>query len=246
MHRDRWREIMNKYLSKAWFDILNKKLSLLWVLDSKENTMEERLWILEQIWSFGITPSSVLRRIMRYWNIKTWKNTNNLGLNNSKKSTSRKTEYKKWKIMIWWEKNIPYKLCTCCNWEISPQIIAHINSKSEITVHKKNCKILNSVNKDRLLSAYAIWYEENFISLKINFVFSNERWILKELNDIIYSMEITIEEVISKKPDFWDTRKIWFTLNIPEHDYLAIEKFIEKVKINLKEKLIDYNIKEIK
>jgi (p)ppGpp synthase/HD superfamily hydrolase len=34
------------------------------------------------------------------------------------------------------------------------EIVAHINHKGKITIHKRDCVILEGVNKERLLPAY--------------------------------------------------------------------------------------------
>jgi len=55
-HRERGKEIMNKYLEKSGLPIFDKDLLLLRVLDGRENTMEERYQLLEQVGNFSNTP----------------------------------------------------------------------------------------------------------------------------------------------------------------------------------------------
>ena len=64
-HRDRGREMMNKYLEKANLPFFDKDLALLRVIDGKELNMEERWQLLEQVGNFSITPASLLKRIMK-------------------------------------------------------------------------------------------------------------------------------------------------------------------------------------
>jgi len=58
-------------------------------------------------------------------------------------------------------------------------------------------------------------------------------------------MQISINEISSKKEDF-DKNILSFILEIPDYDYLVIERLIERVKISLGENLIDFNIKNLK
>jgi len=44
---------------------LDKDLVLLKVLDGKENSMEDRQRLLEQVGNFSITPSMLFRRILK-------------------------------------------------------------------------------------------------------------------------------------------------------------------------------------
>jgi hypothetical protein len=49
LHRDRGKDIMNKYLEKLGLGVFDKDLTLLKVIDGKENSTEERLQLLEQV-----------------------------------------------------------------------------------------------------------------------------------------------------------------------------------------------------
>jgi (p)ppGpp synthase/HD superfamily hydrolase len=51
---------------------------------------------------------------------------------------------------------LDYILGECCDNKIPRKIVAHINRNSKITIHRRNCEIIENVNKDRLLSAYEL------------------------------------------------------------------------------------------
>lgn len=89
-----------------------------------------------------------------------------------------------------------------------------------------------TVNKDRLLSAYITGTEMKPIIAYISFIFKNKIGIFRELSDIIYSMNINIEEINTKKQTS-TTTKLSLALEIPDYDYLLIERVIERVKINM-------------
>ncbi len=243
LYRERWREILNKYLEKSWLDILDKDLTILKNIDWREHNTEERLQILEQIWNFSITPASVYKRIVKALKLdinKDWKKEESI-------KEEKKEEKKDWlpKIIIWWEEDLPYKIWKCIKGKIPKKIVAHINKKWDITIHRRDCETLKDVNKDRLLSAYIDWNSGDFLEVDIVFTVLNKKWILKEITDILYVMDINIEEINFKKrtKSKWD---ISFVLNIPDYDYLIIDRMIDRMKNNLKDNLLDIKVKHLK
>lgn len=227
IHIERWKEIINKYLLKAWLEQLDKDFSIFKNIDWVTYKMEDRLNLLEQIWSFSINPSSIIKKILKDRNLLPTKK-DKINIKIDKNIDDKKI--KKDDFIIWWEWNIPYKLWHCCRRKIPNEIVAHINSKWIVTIHRRNCNVIDWVNKDRLLSAHIRWENEWDILVNINFVFENKIWVLKELSDILYSMSINIDEIKSTK--LWNKKtQISLKLIIPDYDYLIIDRFVDRVKL---------------
>ncbi len=240
---ERWKDILNKYLEKVSLPILDKDLSILKVLDDRENDIEERLNILEQIWNFSVNPSSIVRKIMKSKNIISKKEIkedvkNIIDMEN--------VDYKKEEIIIWWERWIDYKACKkCINWwKIPDKIVWHINSKWIITIHNRNCAILQNVNKERLLTAYRKWEEDDSIIVSIWFIFLDKIWVLRDLSDIIYSMWLNVEQVNSKRLEF-NKHEIKLKVEVPDYDYLLVDRLVERIKIKFWSNLISSSIEKI-
>lgn len=239
LHKDRWRDILNKYLDKAWLWSLDKDLTLLKHLDDRVYSLEERFQLLEQIWNFSITPSGLIKRIFKSKKIYRSKDKDSSEeLKNSTKIT------KKYNIIIWWESGIDYKLWSCCKRRMPEKIVAHINNKWVITIHNRDCDVLKDVNRNKLLSAYYEWEENNTIVIDIIFTFKNQFWVLKELSDILYIMQIDILDITSHRTPLNDV-ELHLKLELLDYDYLIIERFIERVKFKLSNSFIDYNIKHV-
>jgi len=241
LYRERWREILAKYLEKTWIFKLDKELHILKKLDDREYKTEERWQILEQIWNFSITPASVFKRILRAQKIEL-DSKRNIKDSKEQKETVTKTK----EIIIGWEEGLEYKLWKCCCKDRLPKkMVAHVNKSWEIVIHKRNCKILENVNKDRLLPAYFKWEEKECLEVEIIFTVLNKKWVLKTITDNLYSMDINIEEInfhkISKYK--WDISLI---LEIPDYDYLIVDRFIERIKNCLKDNLIWVQLKDLK
>ncbi len=250
LHRERGKDLMWKYLEKADLWKFDKDLTILKILDWKSYSLEERWALLEQVWNFSLPPSSLIKRILK---------SNNLLNISSKKITEEEKELLKevnqtddWSkksckkdLIIWWESGLSYKLCHCSRRKLTNDIVAHINNKWIITIHRRNCKILEDVNKDRLLSAYIDWEKEESLIVHISFLVENKIWVLKELSDIIFSMWIDVDSINTSK--IWNTKtKIDLDLRILDYDYLIIDRFLERVKIHFKKVLHEYTLWNIK
>ncbi len=241
IYRERWKDIMNKYLEKTWLDIFDKDYSLLKILEWRENNIEERLQLLEQVWNFSTSPNSLIKKILKSQNLSY------LNLKNDDKKIKKIVQSQKIKkeIIIWWEDDLKYKLWYCCRRKIPDEIVAHINNKWIITIHKRDCETLVHVNKERLLPAYLKWYEEENLVVNINLKFTNKIWILKELSSIIFSMNIDVDEIISEKiPN--NLSRIKLKLVILDYEYLIIDRLLDRLKIWFWKDLIDWEIEKMR
>lgn len=241
-HRDRGKEIMNRYLEKSWLQAFDKDLTLLKIIDERELGTDERLQLLEQVGNFSITPASLLKRIMKAQNIhyvkKTESSSEKIPENQSEASTKKE-------IIIWGEENFSYKTCmTCCKNGIPETIVAHINSRWVFTIHSRKCKVLKWVNKERLMNAY-VKGEESISLFRLVLTLENKMGMMKIISETLFSMEINIDELHTKKLSKTQTQlTVWLEIN--DYEYLVVDRFIERIKYLLWDSLIDYKIQEIK
>lgn len=240
-HRDRGKEIMNRYLEKSWLPLFDKDLTVLKVIDDREFNTEERQQLLEQVWNFSITPVSLLRRIMKSQNIR-YESTRKQKL---WKAVAEKGEEEREKeIIIGWEENIAYKKCkSCTSKDIPEQIVAHINSRGQFTIHSRACSVLDGVNKERLMNAYIKW-EEQLTLFRLSLTLNNKIGMLKTISETLFSMEINIDELHTKKISEHQTH-LTIGLEINDYEYLIVDRFLERINTILWKDLISYKIKEI-
>ncbi|QFR39384.1 bifunctional (p)ppGpp synthetase/guanosine-3',5'-bis(diphosphate) 3'-pyrophosphohydrolase [Candidatus Gracilibacteria bacterium 28_42_T64] len=239
LHRERGKDIMNKYLDKLGLGVFDKDLSLLKVIDGKKYSTENRWTLLEEVGSFNITPSILLKRIIKSNKIDV-KGSEAKALDSAKK---KKNTHKR-KVIIGGEANLKYTYCQCCKKQTLDAIVSHINSKGILTVHKRDCKILRDVNKERLLPTYVEGYESQSLEFSINFVLKNKIGMLKSLTEILFSMDINIEEIISKKIGNLNTG-LSLKLVIPDYDYLIIDRLIDRVKLYYGDDLVSHSLEKI-
>jgi len=247
LHRDRGKEILNRYLEKTGLDALDKDMTVLKILDGREFNVEERLQLLEQVWNFSITPASLLRRILRQLKIRPESQRKSKTLPQKIKgyfdsSSSNNTDKD---IVIGGEKGLDYRVCKdCCSKYIPDQIVAHINSKWTFVIHKRSCKILKWVNAERLIPAFIEGNENDTIFFKLNFFLKNKVWALKIISETLFSMGINIDEIHSKKLSAKET-KVTLSIEVLDYDYLIIDRLVERFKIALWDMLLEYEVDEL-
>lgn len=242
LHVERGREILNNLLEKAWIEKLDKDLTLLKTIDDRNYSVDERIDILEQIWNFSTNPTAIVKKIFKTKKIQYKPKIPTKTLNENLVVSEEKKSQKD--IIIGGEKHMPYKVWICCEDKLWDKIVAYINSKGVITIHNRECKTLNRLSKDRFLSAYYEWDELNNIIFDINFVFENKIGVLKSLSDILFDMNINTLEILSKREGL-DKTSLFLKLEILDHDYLIIDRFLERVKFKIWSSLLDFEIKKI-
>lgn len=241
IHRERWKEILSKYLEKFWFDKLDKDLSILKNIDWKTLWIEERWSLLEQVGDFSYPASTLLRKIQKSKDPNFDKKEKRPTWGSEIHKENEKNSHWKQTLIIWWEVWLDYKICSCCKRKLWKDIVAHINNKWVITIHKRNCKILNEVNKDRLLTAYIDGEKEESIIYEISFIIKNETWVLNELTSIIYSMKIDVDSINTEK--IWNSqRKLIFWLKIFDYEYMIIDRLLDRIRMKLWDRVLNYFI----
>lgn len=244
LYIEKWKEILNNILEKYGLEKLDKELLLLKNIDDRSYSLEERNDILEQIWNFSTNPTAIVRKIFKSKNIqyKPRNEPESKGESHTLKDIDSIKIQKN--IIIWGEKNIPYKVWICCEERLSDKIVSYINWKWVFTIHNRDCKTLHRLSKDRLLSAHFEGDILRNIIFDINFIFQNKIWVLKNLSDILFDMNINTLEIISKKESI---DKMWLSLKleIQDHDYLIIDRFLWRVSFKLWKSLLEYEVKKI-
>ncbi len=243
-HRERWKEIMNRYLEKSWLQAFDKDMTVLKVIDGREFNTEERWQLLEQIWNFSITPASLIRRILKELNIR-YEPKNKTVEDSQNIEWSDVQEKLNLEIIIWGEENIEYRSCKICSKKNLPdQIVAHINSRWHFTIHGRDCPVLKGVNKERLMNAYVKW-KESLSVFKLSLTLENKIGIMKIISETLFQMEINIDELHSKKISPSQTMLV-MSLEIHDYNYLIVDRFIERVQFLLWKSLVSHRIQQIK
>ena len=245
-HRERWKEIMNNLLGKSWLWTFDKDLSILKIIDWTAYKLDERWSLLEQIWNFSITSSSLIRRILKTQKPQIEKEKRIIKTQKKEESTnvSEIKETKK-RIVVSWDKEIRYIEAKCCKDKNINNVVWHINSKGTITVHKIWCSVLKNVNKDRLLPAYVEWQKSESIYAKIKFEVKDSIWVMHWITTILMNMKINLDEIHQDKSDFWN-KEIIIVVEILDYDYFLVDRLVDRISLKLWDNLVSKSILEIK
>jgi len=104
--------------------------------------------------------------------------------------------------------------------------------------------VLKGVNKDRLIPAYLEGTEDNTVYFKLQFFVKNKIGVLKTISENLFAMGVNIDEINTKKLSKKETR-ISLSIEIPDYDYLVIDRFIERIKLSLGDVLLEYKVEEL-
>jgi len=243
-HKERWKDIINRLLEKSWLWSFDKDLSILKTIDWTNYKVEERWQLLEQVWNFSISPSNLMRKILKNNNLdnKEKQKENKISKISNSKSIEN-IDIKK--IIVSWDEELKYKIANCCKRKLQNKIVWHINSKGIISIHKRDCKVLKNVNKDRLLPAYIEWEKGEHILAKIQLEVENKIWVLFSISRVISNMNINIEEIHQTKSKTWN-KEIILTVEINDYDYLLIDRLVERISLKLWKDLINKSVLQIK
>jgi GTP pyrophosphokinase len=233
-HFERWKDMVNNFFIKRGLDVLDKELSVLRDIDWTHNDKAKRIAILEQVWNLSIKPGSIFKWLKKK-EIKSIQSNETSEI----KQKNKLSEYNN--IVIWWEKKLDYILWDCCKKQFYKKIVAHINNKGVLTIHKRSCDILKKVNKNKLLSAYITGVSDWYIWSELELIIKNDKWILRDLSDIIFSMWINIEWIHTKKLTKNKTQ-INLNLELMDYDYLLIDRLIDRLCIRFDKGLYEIKI----
>jgi len=224
--------ILNTYLYKNFWITLDKDLSILKNLDGKVLGIKEKEDVLVQIWNLSRKPWTIVRWIREHANIDLKKILEEK--REAKKIHKPAATNKAEEIYIWWEKNIPYKIASCCSPKPGDKTVWYLTN-NWVNIHKIDCISLKKWNVERLISA--CWGncidEKNSVTINIELTFVNKMWVLKRLTEILYKMSLNIDEIRSEK--MWDLVKDFLVLESRVEDYYIFERLVEKLKLDIPE-----------
>lgn len=79
---------------------------------------------------------------------------------------------------------------------------------------------------------------------RLSLTLKNKIGIMKTISETLFSMEINIDELHTKKISNSETNLI-IGLEIPDYEFLIVDRFMERIKGLLGKDLISFRIQEI-
>lgn len=219
--------ILNSYLEKNIWKTLDKEMSILSNMDWRTLDTKAKEDILVQLGNLSMRPGSLLKHF-----IPSFKQPVLKILKDSLENTDTENKNQERGIIIWWEKDIPYRIALCCNPKEGDRIVGY-NTRNGINIHKFDCASLKKWDPDKTLVArWLSQIADKWLTLKFQMSFHERIWIVKEITSIFFKLEAQIEEM-SVKNNNWII-DCDFTIKIEDEDYYIYEKIVEKVKSIMK------------
>lgn len=151
------KEELNAVLERLGMDLLDDHLTFLKKYKGHSISMNERETVLEEIGAGVLTANVVFRHT-------TGKSADFL-LDPERKFRSKsrrpkilprvavRTAVSSSRLMIGGEKNMPYRLSSCCKPKLTDAIVGYITKNKGVSIHKVNCAFVAKAAPERLLEA---------------------------------------------------------------------------------------------
>ncbi|MBI5755007.1 bifunctional (p)ppGpp synthetase/guanosine-3',5'-bis(diphosphate) 3'-pyrophosphohydrolase [Candidatus Peregrinibacteria bacterium] len=140
------RDMLNQQLEKLGKPLLDQGMTLLKVYGEKKQSLREREYILECIGNGSLTTSAVLKKIFSQEDLLASEMAMAIQEKKPQKSISSDVAG----ILVDGHSNMPRSIALCCRPTPRDPIVGYTTRGRGITIHKKNCRVLNNSETDRL------------------------------------------------------------------------------------------------
>jgi GTP pyrophosphokinase len=206
---DQGREELNALLERLKMEKLDEHLLFLKNYKGKSISFGDREAILEDIGAGRISPSTVFKQA-------TGKSPEVL-LNPERNSkpqsrkvkilprTAAKSAAGPLKLIIGGEKDMPYRISSCCKPKLTDQIVGYITKTKGVSIHKITCSFVSGASADRLLKTHLSTadQEDNTVKYQVSLLLEMEerQGYLKEIIDFFNKRKVTILTFAALKKD---------------------------------------------
>jgi GTP diphosphokinase / guanosine-3',5'-bis(diphosphate) 3'-diphosphatase len=232
---EKWRSILNSYLEKNYGNGIDKEMSILRFIDGHSLDMKQREDVLVQVGNLSRKPSSIMKAIhddvikdlfgQKKEEIKVSKETK------PKKEIEPAPDLRT--VIIWKERDVPYKFAQCCNPVEWDRIVGYIGQWL-VTVHKFDCENIDKIHLDRRIPAYWSGGERRGVTIEIECIFRDKLGLLRQITDIFFHMELNIESLKTETLPKGEVRDT-FVLHTDEEDYYIYDRLVERLQFDIDE-----------
>lgn len=103
-------------------------------------------------------------------------------------------------IIVGGESGLPIKIAACCKPRYGNKIVAYVTRGNRITVHKSNCRLLDSLDGERIIMATWKGLEDKFYkhSVCIDMNVFSRLGLIHDITSVINSFDVNIIDIIIK------------------------------------------------
>jgi GTP diphosphokinase / guanosine-3',5'-bis(diphosphate) 3'-diphosphatase len=242
---EKWRTILNSYLTKNYAHGLDKELTILRNVDGHELDTKEREDILVQLGNLSRKPTSILRVIhdeiiqTELWErkIDEKQSPDHKKTHTEKSSTDTDGIH----VIIGKARDIPYKIAKCCEPTHENRRIVGAIGQGIITIHRVDCDNVAKIELERrMLAKWSDDTEDSGIVFDIECTLMDKRGLLMELTTLLFHMGISIRSVTTEDIGSGQVRDT-FTLEYSEDDYYIYDRLEARFRFEVEE-LVDMRL----
>lgn len=217
------RTILNRELKKKGLLPLDQNLKLLNLVISQKATIEEKETILIDIGNGNIEAKELVNRIIS-------KQEENIA--RVKKRSLEKANLSQ--VIVGGQKNLPIKFPKCCEAKYPNFIVGYIGKDKKIAVHQATCKVLQTINKDRLIDTEWLNDKSNIeivtdkpVVIKFDIHATNRKGLINDITSILFNAEANILnfDLINKTES-----RIHRSIVVEMGSYSGIPKLVKEIK----------------
>lgn len=151
---DQGRLALDEILERASLEVLDDQFSFLKTYKGRNTSLRDREIILESIGAGRFTAMTAFKNAygksleLVLAGTRLPRRRSPLPTRNAKKLSAVST-----KLVIGGEKNMPYRLSSCCKPKLTEKLVAYITKAKGVSVHKVGCRFLKNAEPSRLLEA---------------------------------------------------------------------------------------------
>jgi GTP pyrophosphokinase len=219
------RDLLNKYLERIGKPVLDSDYSILKFFGGNRLTVSEREKVLEEIGLGMILPSQVVKAVFPLEDLL----TSNQQIKTVRKSKKSKKKVIPKEVLVDGLKDLPVKFASCCKPRIGDPIDGFITRGNSITVHKSNCKIFNSSEKDRRIGVSWAHMSAN-TKYRVNLVVELEDRIglLRDLTMVVSNAGVNIVDISLQRSTSETVKLRHFILEVDSYEQL--ENLMSKIE----------------
>jgi len=124
-------------------------------------------------------------------------------------------------------------MAQCCTPKVGDKVVGYA-TRDGVNIHRSDCEFLQTANIGRLIPAYWEGQEQTGLIIKLELLFSDRIGILKDLADILFRMELNVDDIRTQKTPQNEV-SIHLSLASGDEDYYIADRLLEHVGEKIKE-----------
>lgn len=128
------------------------------------------------------------------------------------------------KVIVEGERNLLLRLSSCCQPQIGEEITGYITSGCGVTIHRKTCKNIRSLNKKRFVQA---WWEDRSWKVPVRILVYDRIGLLGEIGNIASALKINL---IDLRYNLGENKKAELDVSLEVSNLDQVTSFFRKVE----------------